>query len=112
VKRRWLQDRQTGKLIEIPQDYKPPERKTPYIRGDIEPFVSHVDGSYITSRNELRAHNARNGVVQTAEYGEGNFCDPAAKKKREDIILGKDKATNDQRLKDVIDAYKKETGDL
>ena len=36
--------------------------KGPEIMPDIEAFRSPVDGSMITSRRELRRHNARNGV--------------------------------------------------
>ena len=35
--------------------------------GEIEPFVSHVDGTLIRNRKELREHNARNNVV-VAEF--------------------------------------------
>ena len=37
------------------------------IIGDITPFVSSVDGSIISSRRDLRNHNARNNVVNTAD---------------------------------------------
>ena len=37
------------------------------IHGDIDPFVSIVDGSVVSSRSELREHNKRNRVVQTAD---------------------------------------------
>lgn len=112
MRRRYIQEKVTGKLIEVPQGYRPPPRKTPYIRGDIEPFVSSVDGSIINSSSDLRAHNARHGVVNTAEYGEGNTCDPSALKERIQKIEGTHKETNAARLKDVVAAYKKVTGDL
>lgn len=32
---------------------------------DIEPFQSPVDGSVVGSRSDLRAHNRRNGVIDT-----------------------------------------------
>lgn len=40
---------------------------TPAILGDIEPFVSPIDGSVITGRAALRAHCQQHGVVPTAE---------------------------------------------
>ena len=37
------------------------------IHGDIDPFVSVVDGSVISDRRQLREHNKRNRVVQTED---------------------------------------------
>jgi hypothetical protein len=39
------------------------------VHGDIQPFVSPVDGSVISDRKQLREHNARNNVVNSAEFG-------------------------------------------
>ena len=66
MRRSWVQDPVTGKLIPK-EEYRGEVDFLPDIHGDIEPFVSHVDGSVIRSRKELREHNARNGVV-TAEF--------------------------------------------
>jgi hypothetical protein len=38
------------------------------IHGDIESFVSPVDGSVISDRKALREHNKRNNVVNSAEF--------------------------------------------
>jgi hypothetical protein len=38
------------------------------IHGDIKSFVSPVDGSVITGRKQLRLHNERNNVVNSAEF--------------------------------------------
>ena len=74
MRRSWIQDPVTGKLI--PKDeYYGDNRTAHSVHGDIEPFVSTVDGTVIRSRKDLREHNARNGVV-TAEF------DSAAIKKR------------------------------
>ena len=66
MRRSWVQDPITGKLVPK-EEYYGPGREVHHIAGDIEPFVSHVDGSVIRSRKDLREHNARNGVV-TAEF--------------------------------------------
>lgn len=39
----------------------------PYLMGDITPFVSPIDGSEITSRSQLRAHEQTHGVRQCGE---------------------------------------------
>ena len=50
------------------------------IHGAIQSFVSPVDGSVITDRNQLREHNKRNGVVNAEEFSQGHF-DRAAEKR-------------------------------
>ena len=45
-----------------------PAHNTAAIQGDIEPFVSPVDGTVISDRKQLREHNKRNNVVNTAEF--------------------------------------------
>ena len=45
-----------------------PTHNTAAIQGDIEPFVSPVDGTVISDRKQLREHNKRNNVVNTAEF--------------------------------------------
>jgi hypothetical protein len=56
------------------------------IHGDIEAFVSPVDGSLITDRKALREHNKRNNVVNSAEFDQG-FLD-RKRKERERLYTG------------------------
>lgn len=39
-----------------------------YVQGDLEAFLSPIDGSIVHSRSSLRTHNERHGVVNSAEY--------------------------------------------
>lgn len=110
MKRRYRQDKESGKLIEIPPGQ--PANLTARVLDDIEPFVSHVDGSVITSRSKLRQHNKQHNVIPVAEYGEGNYCDPNAFKERIAKLQGRHEPTNKERLRDVIGAWKRQTGDL
>ena len=69
---RWRQtiNPETGKSEFIPIDDAAIARDGGYaVHGDIEPFVSPVDGSVISDRKQLREHNKRNGVVNTDEFG-------------------------------------------
>ena len=43
------------------------EPSAPAVVGDIEPFVSTLDGTLISSRAVLREHNLRNNVVSLAD---------------------------------------------
>jgi len=56
------------------------------IHGDIEAFVSPVDGSIITDRKALREHNKRNNVVSSSEFDQG-FLD-RKRKERERLYTG------------------------
>tara|TARA_R100000951_G_scaffold94196_1_gene82882 strand:- start:11 stop:319 length:309 start_codon:yes stop_codon:yes gene_type:complete len=56
----------TSEFIEIGTSR--PTNHSATIQGDIESFVSPVDGSVITDRKQLRLHNERNNVVNTAEF--------------------------------------------
>lgn len=68
---RYVQDRATGKLVEVPR-VRVHVSDAPVVVGDIEPFVSPVDHSIITGRRSLRDHQKAHGVAQHGEYGEDN----------------------------------------
>jgi hypothetical protein len=67
---RWRQTRneKTGKYEFIPVDDGARRASHGAIHGDIQSFVSSVDGTVITDRKQLREHNKRNDVVNTAEF--------------------------------------------
>jgi hypothetical protein len=68
---RWKQslNEETGKYEFIPVDQSAMARDSgAAIHGDIQSFVSSVDGSVISDRKQLREHNKRNDVVNTAEF--------------------------------------------
>lgn len=69
MRKTWVQDPETGKLIPR-EEYCAHKDGYPAIQGDIEPFVSPVDGSVISSRSRLRAHNARHGVTDSRDYSD------------------------------------------
>jgi hypothetical protein len=60
------------------------------IHGDIESFVSPVDGSVISDRKQLREHNKRNNVVNSHEFSQ-DFLD--RKKKERDRLYTGEKTT-------------------
>ncbi len=66
MKRVWRQDRETGKLIEVTSQRA--VNSGHYVRRDIEPFVSNVDGSVISGAKGLREHNKRNGVHNDMDF--------------------------------------------
>ena len=68
---RWRQkfNEQTQKSEFIPIDESARKRDGgSAIHGDIQSFVSPVDGSVISDRRQLREHNKRNNVVNYHEF--------------------------------------------
>jgi len=69
------------------------------VHGNIEPFKSPIDGSIISCRSQLRAHNKKHGVTDIRDYGEEHFAkrgqemyrdkvgdNPQAKRERQQLI--------------------------
>lgn len=87
MKRSWIQDPETGKLIPKDEYLREQALKSAYTRGDIEPFVSPIDGKPIYSRRQLRDHNLKHGVTDMRDYGPQWFERKA--KERADAMTGK-----------------------
>lgn len=83
-KRTWRWDKEAGELVEVFKPQRPPVET--YIQGDIESFVSPIDGSVISDRSHLRAHNKRHGVTNVADYGPDWFG--RKRKEREAVLNG------------------------
>lgn len=66
-RKRYIQCPETHKLIPA-EEYVRPTKRTHMVMGDIEPFQSPVDKSYITTRPQLEEHNRRHGVTNSADY--------------------------------------------
>ncbi len=95
MRKTWVQHPITHKLV--PKDEYVRPQMFHSIHGDIEPFVSTVDGSVISSRSTLREHNTRHGVASVADMGnEGE----RARQQREDYYAGRPHDT--ERRKDAI----------
>ena len=64
-----MQDPITGKLIPK-EEYQRDADYSHYIQGDIDSFVSPIDGSVISDRSHLRRHNAQHGVTDKRDYSD------------------------------------------
>jgi hypothetical protein len=98
TRRSWVQDPVTGKLI--PKEEWHGQRSGGIsIQGDLEPFVSPIDGRVISSRSHLRSHNSQHGVTDSRDYSQEFMLDrsgkrisemtgqtPAAKQERRELI--------------------------
>ena len=101
---RWRQkyDKATGKSEFVPID-DAARRQADMghaVHGDIEAFVSPVDGSVISDRKGLREHNKRNNVVNAAEFSPEHY--EKAAKERARVYTGEKTSEEKQRRGEEI----------
>jgi len=86
---RWRQTTNpaTGKSEFVPIDHAARQQASANVHGDIESFVSPVDGSVISDRKQLREHNKRHGVVNAGEFSKEFYAEKA--KERADFYEGR-----------------------
>ena len=70
MRKTYVLDPETRELVEKKHYY---QTQGAYIQGDMEPIISPIDGSVITSRSKFRSHNAKHGVVPYEEFGDAFF---------------------------------------
>jgi len=80
---RYIQDSATGELIPADQ-YHQRDNASAAVHGDIEAFVSPIDGSVIDDRAKLRAHNKRHNVADNRAWGP-DWYDRKAKERQADL---------------------------
>ena len=65
----FVQHPETGKMVPRSEYVRPANgREYAAVHGDIDSFVSPIDGSVIDDRGKLREHNKRHGVTNAADY--------------------------------------------
>jgi len=98
---RWVQHPITHKMIPVDEvDWDRGSGGSFQIMPDIEPFVSPVDGSVVSSRSALRRHNKRNNVVNTAEF---DGVAEAKRAERQAVAEGRHEPTKRERARDIAD---------
>lgn len=63
-RQRFIQCRETGKLIPAEEYYSRQEANAPYVVPDIQPYQSMATGEMITSRSHHRAHLKQHGLIE------------------------------------------------
>ena len=94
AKRSWVQDPITGKLIPK-EEWNGQRTGGVNIQGDIDPFISPIDGRTISSRSHLRAHNAQHGVTDSRDYSADFLRGRSDKRVKE--MTGNTKAAQSER---------------
>lgn len=99
---RYIQDPKTGKLVPA-HEYQREAAQTAYVQGDIESFKSPIDGSVITDRAQLRAHNARHGVTDSRDYSADYFKQKAGE--RQATLSSDTESARRERVETLNDAF-------
>lgn len=63
----WVQDRHTGKLIPKDEYYASRPASGTAVLGDMQAFVSPIDGKVVEGRVAFREHCLKHNVVPTAD---------------------------------------------
>jgi hypothetical protein len=80
ARKTWVQDPTTGKLIPKDEYVRCPDNASAAVQGDIEPFVSPVDGRAITSRSVLRQHHSEHGTTDSRDYSHQYMLDRSTRR--------------------------------
>lgn len=95
MRKSWRQDRETGEFIEIKR-----ERSTgAFIRDDIQPYVSPIDGTVIGSRSAERQHNSRHGVSNDLE----SLREKTRQRNAQPVMTERDRHERKLAIKDAIE---------
>lgn len=92
----WVQDPVTGKLIPKELYVRCPNNASAAIQGDIEPFVSPIDGRAISSRSVLRQHHIEHGVTDSRDYSHQYMLDRSTR--RTQAALGQTAQAKKERI--------------
>ena len=109
---RYIQDPKTLKLVPADEYYarksESVDNNSFSIINDIDPFVSPVDRSVISSRSKLRSHNIKHGVTDVREYGDNWF--KRKSKERDAELKGETREARKSRIKSIRDALQQYRG--
>jgi len=102
---RYIRDPETGKYVPCETMSRDLGRvNAPMVMRPMEDFVSPIDNSVISSREQLAAHNKKHGVTNVRDYGEGYV----ERKAHERVAQG-EKYLNETRRVDINDAINQHT---
>ena len=102
----WVMCPDTHKLVPK-EEYRRKQTKNYHVIDDIEPFVSPVDNTVITSRSKLREHNERHGVTDSRDYSQ-EYYDKKESQRHADT-LGITREARQERIQLIRESIEKHT---
>jgi len=107
---RYVQVKNQAGMYELWEVERQPPRARVHIIGDLkEAYRSPIDGSVISSRQDLRYHKDKHDVILHADYGENNGEAYLARKQHdlEQRRLGNDPEIKKDIKKDLLASYER-----
>jgi hypothetical protein len=101
----WIQHPITGKLIPRDEYVRPRLNGSAAVHGDVEAFVSIVDGQLIDDRGKLRRHNEKHGCTNSQDYS-----DQWIKSRRSSIEREGERKLKQSRIHDINAAIARHGG--
>ncbi len=68
MRKTYVHDPETGKMVL--KSRRCQGANAPVVHGDVDDFISPIDGSLIDDRGKLRRHNKKHGVTDMRDYSE------------------------------------------
>ena len=105
----WVWHPVTMELIPKSEYVRPDHLRAPMIMKGLEEFRSPIDGSMISDRSKLRAHNARHGVTNMADYGDRGGASYFEKKaaQRDAVLKGDTPQAKRERRDEINETLKR-----
>ncbi len=100
TRRRYRYDPETKTMVEVGSQKH--EYETPLVVGDIQPFVSPIDGTVIESRSTLRRYMKQHDLVH---IDDGGSHYEKAKERRRQALQGTLPEQKRDRIRALSDAY-------
>ncbi len=99
---------EAGRHVLVPLDEA--ARRSHFIQGDMEPFVSPIDGTVISDRKQYRDHMKKHNVVPAEEFSPEYYARKA--EERERLFKGEhtkeEKLRRKQELWEAIQRYERQ----
>jgi len=104
----WVWHPITMELVPKSEYVRPNNIRTPMILKGLEEFRSPIDGSVISDRSKLKAHNARHGVTNIADYGDrgGSAYFERKAAERESVLAGNTESARRDRRNEINETLK------
>ena len=101
MNKRWIQNPLPPYNLVPRNEYVRPKDFQHTIFGDIQSFVSPVDGSIITGRKGLEEHNRRNYVVNSAEFSP-EYCERVQKERKNEGNTTRESFKRKEEINEII----------
>ena len=101
---RWIQNPLPPYQLIERELYERPKEVGHFLQGDIDSFVSPIDGSVISDRRKYREHCQRHNVVNAAEFSPEYYA-RKAKERQEALYSKEERRKTKQMMNELFNRY-------